>query len=292
MRLGVEYPHNEFGGDPRALREYANAVEDLGYDHLVMYDHPVGISADDREVPIVYTEKDAFHDPLVAFSYLAGVTERIEFVTGILVLPQRQTVLVARQTADLDLMSGGRLRLGVAPGYSPYEFEALGADFRTRGKRLDEQITYLRRLWSEELISFEGRFDRIDRANIVPRPSRRIPIWCGGFSEPAYRRAVALADGFMFGYGMEPAARRSWDRIQELLAERRRPIAEFGAEFLLRPPEGRTYSDRELVDGLRELEAAGATHAAICPMGRGLGDLAAHVDYVTSLKRLFEREGL
>ncbi|MBN9622021.1 MAG: LLM class flavin-dependent oxidoreductase, partial [Actinobacteria bacterium] len=124
MKLGLEYPHGEFGGDPTALREYAKAVEELGYNHLSMYDHPVGVSPDDREVPLVYTEKDAFHDPLVAFAYLAGITERIEFVTGILVLPQRQTVLVARQTADLDLMSGGRLRLGVAPGYSPYEFEA------------------------------------------------------------------------------------------------------------------------------------------------------------------------
>lgn len=291
MRLGVEYPSHELAGDPKALREYAKAAEDLGYDHLVLNDHPIGVSPENRDVPLVYDEKDAFHDPLVAFAYLAGITNRIEFVPAILVLPQRQTVLVARQTADVDLMSGGRLRLGVAPGYSPYEFHALGADFKTRGKRLDEQIPYLRRLWAEELITFDGRFDQIDRGNIVPRPERRIPIWVGGFSEPAFRRAAVLGDGFMFGYGLEQEARRCWIRVQELLAEQQRPAADFGAEFLLRPPEGTLYSDREIVDGVRELEEAGATHVAICAIGRGLAGVSAHIDYIASLKRLFEKAG-
>ena len=274
MKLGVIYPQIELDGDPAALRAFAEAAEELEFDHLVLYDHPAAVSPENREVPILYTEKDPFHDPLTAFAHLAGVWERIEFVVGVLILPQRQTVLVARQTADVDLMSGGRLRLGVAPGYSPYEYHALGVDFGSRGRRLTEQMTYLRRLWAEELISFEGEFDQIDRGNIVPRPQRQIPLWCGGFSEPAFRRAVDLADGFMFGYGLTEEAEAAWSRVREMLAEAGRPVDEFGAQFLLHPPPGVRYSDRELVDGLRRLEgvgrhARGRMHDGPWARGRG-----------------------
>ncbi len=228
MRLGVIYPQVELGGDPSALRRFAQAAEELGYHHLVMYDHVIGATHEQRDRPIrgAYTERSPFHDPLTAFAYLAGVTERIEFVSGVLVLPVRQTVLVARQTADVDLMSNGRLRLGVGAGYNQVEFHAMGVDFSARGRRLTEQIPYLRRLWREELISFDGEFDQIDRANIVPRPARRIPIWCGGFAEVAFRRAVDLADGFIFGYGLGEAATNGWVRVQELLTEAGRPVAD------------------------------------------------------------------
>jgi len=289
MRLGVIYPQVELGGDPSALRRFAQAAEELGYHHLVMYDHVIGASHEDRDPPLwgPYTERSPFHDPLVAFAYLAGLTERIEFVSGILILPARQTILVARQTADVDLMSGGRLRLGVGAGYNPLEFHAMGADFTTRGKRLNEQIPYLRRLWSEELISYEGRFDQIDRANIVPRPTRQIPIWCGGFAEAMFRRAVAMADGFIFGYGLSDDAMNGWIRVQELLAEAGRPIDGFGAQFLMHPPAG-PYSDEETLEGIRRLREVGATHASLYTMDRGFAAVEQHIEYMAAIKESVE----
>jgi probable F420-dependent oxidoreductase len=288
MELGAIYPQIELAGDTAALRDYAQAAEELGYGHLVMYDHVIGCSHEDRDPPLAaYTEKDPFHDPLTAFAYLSGLTTRIEFVSAILILPQRQTVLVARQTADVDLMSEGRLRLGVGAGYNPLEYHALGADFSTRGKRLTEQITYLRRLWSEELISFEGDFDQIDRANIVPRPKRRIPIWCGGFADPAFRRAVDLADGFIFGYGLSDNTMSGWIRVQQLLEEAGRPVEDFGAQFLLHPPE-QSYTDQEVTDGLLRLKQAGATHASIFTMGRGFTGVDQHIEYIAHIKAIYE----
>lgn len=284
MKLGVIYPQIELGGEPDALRRFAVAAEELGFDHLVLYDHVIGVSHENRDPPLwgPYTEHDPFHDPLVAFAYLAGLTERIEFVTGILILPQRQTVLVARQTADLDLMSGGRLRLGVGAGYNPLEYHALGTDFSTRGKKLNEQVPYLRRLWQEELISFAGEFDQIDRGNIVPRPRRQIPIWFGGFAEAMFRRAVRFGDGFIFGYGLGEDAMGGWVRVRELLAEAGRDPAEFGAQFLMHPPE-RPYTDRETLDGVERLRAAGATHASLYTMDRGFTEVGQHIDYMTSI---------
>ena len=287
MRLGAVYPQAELAGDAAALRRFALAAEELGYDHLVMYDHVIGASHEDRDPPLwgPYTERTPFHDPFAAFAYVAAITERIELVTGILILPQRQTVLVARQAADVALLSGGRLRLGVGAGYNPLEYHALGADFRTRGRRLDEQIPYLRRLWTEELISFDGRFDQIDRANIVPRPEAPIPIWCGGFSEPMFRRAAELADGFIFGYGLSDDAMNAWARVQELLAERGRPVEGFGAHFLMHPPE-RPYTDAETLAGLERLAAAGATHASLYTMDRGFTAVEQHIEYLAAIRAL------
>src|ERR1700724_1739113 len=166
MHIEVVYPQTELRGDPTAVRRIGRAVEDQGFDHLLAYDHVLGAVHADRTPKLTgpYTEKDPFHDPFVMFAYLAGITQRIEFVTGILILPQRQTVLVARQAADLDLLSHERLRLGVGIGWNYVEYDSLGQDFRSRGKRVSEQINLLRRLWSEPLVNFEGAFDRIDRA--------------------------------------------------------------------------------------------------------------------------------
>lgn len=289
MEIGVIYPQAELGGDPEALRRFAQAAEELEYQHLVLYDHVIGASHEDRDPPMwgPYTEKTPFHDPLVAFGFLAGITERIEFVTGILILPQRQTVLVARQTADVDLMSGERLRLGVGAGYNYLEYHAMGVEFSERGRKLNEQIPYLRRLWDEELISFAGKYDQIDRANIVPRPKRQIPIWCGGFAEAMFKRAVKMGDGFIFGYGLGDDAMKGWLRVQELLAEAGRPREEFGAQFLMHPPEA-PYSDAETVEGAQRLREAGATHASLYSMGRGFTGVDQHIEYLTSMRGQFE----
>jgi probable F420-dependent oxidoreductase len=211
MQIGAVYPQTELGGDPTAVGQIGRAVEELGFAHLLAYDHVLGAVHADRAPRLTgpYTEQHPFHDPFVMFAYLAGITERIQFATGVLILPQRQTALVARQAADVDLLSRGRLRLGVGVGWSHVEYEALGQDFHTRGARQEEQIGLLRRLFTEPVVDFSGRFDRIDRAALVPKPARPIPIWLGGSSEAAFDRAARLADGFIFiGGSIEAPSRR------------------------------------------------------------------------------------
>ena len=208
MHIGIVYPQTELGGDPSAVRRFGRAVEDLGFDYLLAYDHVLGAVHADRTPPLwgIYNEHDPFHDPFVMFGYLAGITDRIGFATGVLILPQRQTALVARQATDVDLFSGGRLRLGVGVGWSQVEYEALGQEFKTRGARQEEQIQLLRQLFTEPVVDFSGRFDRVDRAALVPKPARPIPIWLGGFSDKVHERAARLADGFIFiGGGVDDA---------------------------------------------------------------------------------------
>lgn len=291
MRLGVTFPQNELSGDPAALRRFAMAAEQLGYDHLLMYDHVVGaVRGVERELPVPvrsYDDLDPFHDPLVAFGYLAGITERLELVTGILILPQRQTVLVARQTADIDILSGGRLRLGVGIGYNPVEYHALGQRWQTRGRRIDEQIPYLRSLWSGAAMSFSGDFDQIDRAAVYPPPSRPIPIWIGGSSEAAYRRAAKLGDGFIFGYGMRPEAIRAWERVQELLREQGRSSDGFRAVFNLLPDHAGSWLE-ETIEALPRLREAGATDIALTSARNGLTTVEQHIDFIAELRARVE----
>jgi probable F420-dependent oxidoreductase len=284
MKIGAVYPQIELKGDPRAVERIGRAAEDMGYHHLLMYDHVVGAVHENRDPPLwehgPYTDKDPFHDPLIAFAYLAGITRRLEFMTGVLILPQRQTVLVAQQAADLDLLSGGRLHLGVGIGWNYVEYDALGQDFATRGQRLEEQIPYLRRLWSEPLVSFEGRFDSIDRGNINPRPRRRIPIYCGGFSEPAFNRAARLADGFIFAAGLQEMALPGWQRLQQLLAGQGRSSAEFQAIFLAQDPRAGGLAPAEAADAVRRWEDAGGTHASVVTMGRGYTTVEQHIAHL------------
>jgi probable F420-dependent oxidoreductase len=280
MRIGVVYPQTELNGDPGAVRRIGKAVEDLGFDYLLAYDHVLGAVHADRTPQLTgpYTENDPFHDPFVMFGYLAGITERLGFATGILVLPQRPTVLVARQAADVDLLSGGRLRLGVGVGWNPVEYEALGQDFRTRGVRQEEQIELLRRLFTEPVVDFSGRFDRVDRAALVPKPARSIPIWLGGSAEKAFDRAARLADGFIFfGAAGIDAAIDDWNRLRERVTGLGRSVDDFGAEYV---------SLSQGVDNLTaETEAwlgAGGTHLSIATMGFGLDSADAHIDYIAS----------
>jgi probable F420-dependent oxidoreductase len=232
-----------------------------------------------------YNEKDPFHEPFVALSYLAAMTQRIELVTGVIILPQRQTALVAKQAADLDILSGGRLRLGVGTGWNYVEYDGLGEDFHRRGKKMDEQIPLLRQLWSEEAISFQGSFDRIDRANLVPRPARQIPIWCGGFVEAAYRRAARLADGFIFATGFDDSAVEGWTQIREMLRQAGRPLEQFGGQFVLQSWPGEVRSYDEIVSRLRQLQDVGATHAGIVSMGRGFTETDQHLDFFAEVKQ-------
>jgi probable F420-dependent oxidoreductase len=282
MQIGVVYPQTELRGDPAAVRQIGRAVEELGFDHLLAYDHVLGAVHADRTRQLTgpYTEHDPFHDPFVMFAYLAGITERIQFATGILVLPQRQTALVARQAADLDLLSGGRLRLGVGIGWNHVEYEALGQDFATRGARQEEQIELLRRLFTEPVVDFAGRFDRVDRASLVPKPARSIPIWLGGSSEAAFDRAARLADGFIFGGGAVDHAVDSWQRLRERVLAHGRSIENFGADLLVRPQDGGVGDVPAVIAAWRE---AGGTHASVVTMGLGMASADSHIDYLASI---------
>ncbi len=272
MRLGVVFPQTEIGSDPGVLRAYAQAAEEAGYDYLLAYEHVVGAHPDRlRELGVPrppYTHESPFHEPLVLFGFLSAVTSRLELTAGVLILPQRQTVLVAKQAAEVDLVSGGRLRLGVGLGWNPVEYEALGQDFRTRGRRVAEQVALLRLLWTQELVDFEGRYHRVRGAGIRPLPVQRpIPVWMGGSAERALRRAARVADGWISQLSPTPEAQALVERVRGYVREAGRDPARFGIEGRLHlgsTPEGRWA---EAVDTWRRL---GGTHLAVNTMRSGL----------------------
>jgi probable F420-dependent oxidoreductase len=280
MQIGVVYPQIELGGDPEAVRRIGRATEELGFDHLLAYDHVLGAVHDGRSPPLVgpYDERDPFHDPLVMFAHLAAMTRRMGLVTGILILPQRQTALVARQAADVDLLSGGRLRLGVGIGWNRVEYEALGQNFGTRGAREEEQIALLRRLWTDPVVEFAGRFDRVDRASLAPKPTRPIPIWLGGYGDAAYQRAARVADGFIFG-GRTEDVFGAWDRTRESVALAGRPVESFGGEYVVMSRKG----PEAVADKVAAWTDAGGTHAAVVTMGLGIASTDGHIDYLAAV---------
>ncbi len=287
MKLGAAYPSTEVAGDPDAIRKFVTAVETLGYTHIMVPDHVLKAPHEGRDPPLAgpYTEKDSFQDPFVLMAFFAALSETLEFTTGVLVLPQRQTALVAQQAADVDLLSRERLRLGIGIGWNHVEYAALGQDFHTRGRRIEEQIALLRRLWIEPVVSFEGRFDRIDRAGINPRPRRQIPLWLGGYSEAAYERGARLGDGFIFAG--DDRALTALARVREHLAGFGRKQDEFGCELLAQF----AATPKEAGDLLKRWRAAGGSHGAAPSTAKGLGgDIDAHIAYFAELAHLVKSE--
>lgn len=283
VKIGAVYPQTELRGDPAAVRRIGLAVEAAGLDHLLAYDHVVGAVHADREPPLwgPYDENDPFHDPFVMFGYLAAITDRIELATGVLILPQRQTVLVAKQAADLDLLSGGRLRLGVGVGWNYVEYDALGEDFSTRGRRADEQIGVLRELWRGDVLRFDGEFDSIDRGVVVPSPGRQIPIWVGGFSRRAFERGVMLGDGFIFA-GNEERVHGALTDVRELAASRGRNLDAFGLDYVATTPT----TPAGAADAARRWRDAGGTHFSAVSMGTGRDSIEAHIDFFAEFAEL------
>ncbi len=282
MKIGIVHPGLELGSTKQALAGIGRAAEELGYDHFAMFDHVLGATHEGRDPPLTgYAfETDPFNDPFVAFGYLAAITQRIELVTGILILPQRQTALVAKQAVDVDLLSEGRLRLGVGLGWNYVEYDALGQDFHTRGRRMAEQIGLLRRLWTEPLISFEGEFDRIDRAGILPLPGRHIPIYTGGVSEPAFERAARLADGFMF-FGPVDFCLDSMASVKRHLARFGRAEADFGFHYMIQDNQESIRQNREYLARWRD---AGGNHATVNSMARKMTTIEQHVEFFAEVK--------
>ena len=277
MRIGVVFPQTEIGVDPGVIRDYATAAEELGYQHILAYDHVLGANPASRpgwRPP--YTHKSPFHEPFVLFGYLAAVTKAIELVTGIIVLPQRQTALVAKQAAALDVLSGGRLRLGIGIGWNAVEYEALGANFKDRGARSEEQVQLMRRLWTEELVTFEGRWHKITDAGLNPLPVQRpIPVWFGGTDDRALRRLARLGDGWFPLLAPDETCREAIERVAAYAREAGRDPREIGIEGRI------TYGqdpDR-WVATVESWQKLGATHLSINTMNSGLAT-AAHIDAI------------
>jgi probable F420-dependent oxidoreductase len=273
--IGVVFPQTEIGADAGAIRAYAQRVEELGYRHVLAYDHVVGAD------PAVHTGwsgpydvHTTFHEPLVTFGYVAAVAPSLELVTGVIILPQRQAVLVAKQATEVDLLTGGKLRLGVGLGWNAVEYEALDMDFRTRGQRMEEQIDLMRALWTQPSVTFRGRFHRLTGAGLVPLPIQRpIPVWIGAQSPRAYRRAGRLADGWFPQLPPGPDLEAARESIRQAAAEAGRDPDSIGMEGRLT-----WHSDREeIADGLRAWARAGATHVSVNTMGAGLRSVDDHL---------------
>lgn len=263
MKWGAVLPTNEIGHDSGALRDWAQGVEDLGYDRIIAYDHVLGATHADREPRLTgpYTEMDPFHEPFVTFGYMAALTTRIELMTGVLILPQRQAALVAKQAVQVDIVSNGRFVLGVGTGWNHVEYESLGMSFDHRGKVLDEQVAVIKRLFAEPLVDFSGDHHRIDRAGLLPLPSSPIPIWFGGWSPPAIRRGARLGDGFLFG-GVGRATRDLVPKLRELLVAEGRDPATFPIDTIIQPGT----STEKMIEGALAWQELGATHLSISTM--------------------------
>ena len=275
MRIGVVFPQTEIGGDAGAVRAYAAAVTELGYLHILAYDHVLGA---DPEVHAPwqrpYDVHTTFHEPFVLYGYLAALTP-LELVTGIIILPQRQTALVAKQAAEVDRLTGGRFRLGVGLGWNQVEYDALGKDFHNRGRRLDEQVTLLRRLWTEQSLTFDGQFEQVTGAGLAPLPVQRpIPVWFGAQSPPAYRRAGRLADGWFPQVPPGPRLDEARAIVTEAAAGAGRDPADIGMEGRVSWGDGGAARLAGQVAGWRE---AGASHVSVNTMGAGLGGVEGHL---------------
>jgi probable F420-dependent oxidoreductase len=276
MKIGLVYPQTEFGDDPVAIRDYAQTAEGLGFSHILAYDHVLGANPERPggwQGP--YTYQTPFHEPLTLFSFMAGMTKRLEFTTGIIILPQRQTALFAKQAATLDVLSGGRLRIGIGLGWNTVEYQALNENFHNRGKRIEEQVEVLRLLWTQPLVNFKGRWHEIPDAGLNPLPVQRpIPIWFGGSAEAALERIALLGDGWMTNYRTVADAQPALEKIEGWLAKAGRPRATFGLEARMPYGDGEAGLWHKV---MRDWESAGATHFSFNTMGHGFDTPAKHL---------------
>jgi probable F420-dependent oxidoreductase len=274
MRIGVVFPQTELGGDPAVVRAYGQRVEELGFTHILAYDHVVGADPKVHQGwQGVYNIDSTFHEPFVLFGYLAAITS-LELVTGVIILPQRQSVLVAKQAAEVDLLTGGRFRLGIGLGWNAVEYEALGEKFTNRGKRSEEQVDVMRKLWTEQSVTFNGRYHTVTGAGLAPMPTQRpIPVWFGAASDRAYERAGRLGDGWfpMIGPGPE---------LDDANAQVKRAAAAAGRDADSLGMEGRVNwtgdRDKAAAD-IAAWKAAGATHVSVNTMKAGLANVDDHL---------------
>lgn len=286
MQLGVIFPQTEIGADPKAVRDFVQAAEGLGYEHVIVFDHVLGAdTAHHQGWQGPYTKHDMFHEPFVLYGYLAAVTQRIELVTAVIILGQRQTALAAKQAAEVDVLSGGRLRLGVGIGWNAVEYEALGENFHNRGKRSEEQIAVMRALWTQETVDFHGRWHHISHAGLNPLPVQRpIPLWLGGGRpgvEAVIERIGRLADGWFPQFAPDDEGQATLERMRGYARAAGRDPASIGVE-------GRISIANSTPDTwARQAEdwgALGSTHLSVNTMRAGLQTPDAHI---TAIEKFF-----
>ena len=293
MQIGAIFPQTEIGSDPGAIREYAQAAEGLGYSHLFIADHVLG--ADDKHhdhvVGSAYTQESIMHEPFTLMGYLAAITKTMGLSTGILILPQRQTALVAKQAAEVDVLSGGRLRLGIGVGWNHVEYEALDQDFHNRGRRSEEQIALLRALWTKEVVNFEGKWHRVSHAGLNPLPIQKpIPIWLGAGSssnplpsEPVLRRLARISDGWFPNFPPSPAGKKAITTLRKYVREAGRKRNQVGIEGRIRisgkQPE-------EWLDELKAWEALGAVGITVEARRGGLHSVEEHIEAIRQFKEV------
>ena len=292
MKTGVVFPQTEIGADPTAVRDYVQAVEGLGYSHMLVYDHVLGADTSHHaNWQGSYTSESMFHEPFVLFGFLAGITTKLELVTAVLILGQRQTALVAKQAAEVDLLTGGRLRLGVGVGWNHVEYEALDQDFSNRGRRYAEQINLLREFWTKDVVAFDGRYHKVDYAGINPQPVQRpIPIWMGAGAranpvptDRVLRRVARLADGWFPQMPPGDDAKATVERLQKFAGEAGRDAADIGMESRINLADG----DPEFWQGqARAWQELGATHVSVNTMRAGLNSPQDHINAIQQFKEV------
>lgn len=276
MKIGVIFPQIEFGTDPALIREYAVSAENLGYSHILAYDHVLGVNPErpgNWQGP--YTYENPFWEPFVLFSYMAAVTSTIQFTTGIIIAPQRQTALLAKQAATLDAISGGRLRLGIGTGWNKPEYIALNEDFHTRGRRSEAQIELMRKLWTQRLVTVKDEWHDIPDMGLLPMPVQQpIPIWLGGVADPVIRRVAKLADGWIPFFRRPQSAEPYLTKLDGYLAEYGRDRADIGIEAIIDFKDG---NPKQWRDKIAQWEALGITHLVLHTMGIGLDSAEKHI---------------
>ena len=291
MEIGVIFPQTEIEPDPAAVRDFAQAAEQLGFAHIFVADHVLGADPAFHDHPSLgsYSHESVVHESMTLLGYLAAVTQRVGLVTGILILPQRQTVLVAKQAAEVDVLSGGRLRLGIGVGWNQVEFQALGQEFHNRGRRCAEQIAVMRALWTEEVVDFHGRWHDITHAGLNPLPVQRpIPIWIGGGSssdarlaEVVLRRIASLGDGWCPNVTTDEAGRATVDRVRRYVAEAGRDPASLGLDGRLRTAGGQP---EDWLDEVKAWKEMGATHISVETRRGGLSGASQHINAIRRFK--------
>lgn len=276
MKIGLVYPQTEYSSDPSAIRDYAQTAEALGFTHILAYDHVLGANPERPggwDGP--YTCHDPFQELFTLFSFMAGITSKIEFASGVFILPQRQTALFAKQAANLDVYCGGRLRLGVGLGWNEVEYTSLNENFRNRGKRFEEQIEVLRLLWTQPLVTFQGRWHHIPDAGLNPMPVQRpIPLWFGGSAEPVLERTARLADGWMPNFKRVADAQPALDKIFSTMQAYGRDPQALGLEPRLSYGDGNPDTWHAIIS---EWQVAGASHLSFNTMGSGFSTSQQHL---------------
>ena len=283
MQLGAIFPQTEIGADPGAVRDFAQAAEALGYEHLLVFDHVLGADASKRESwERPYSHTDLFHEPFVLFGYLAAFTETIQMTTGILILPQRQTALVAKQAAAVDVLTGGRLRLGVGIGWNDVEYEALGENFANRGRRSEEQIELMRLLWTQEVVNYDGRYHKVTHAGINPLPVQRpIPIWFGGGAPKVVDRIGRLGDGWFPQFKPDGQGQEQIAQMKEIAVGSGRDPGSIGIEGRVSISEGNPDEWNKTAAAWGEV---GATHLSVNTMRAGLSGPDEHIEAIRRFK--------